>query len=395
MNDIEKAYEDHKKKLIEFIKESDKNSENTISELDELLKSENNNNFYSKSLELFIHLSFNEDEAKMHWNNIFENYKFLKNSLNRNIGLKVSIFDYFINYNDFLLNPMLIEIHMFKASEKLAMIDSLTGLFNRKYLNITLKKEINRAARFKSCISILLIDLDNFKNINDTMGHVFGDKVLVETAALITKSSREEDTVVRYGGEEFLIILPETSAIGALKYGERIRQILKKHPFFKKNKITFSGGIATFPNDTQKMEVLIDIADKALYAAKYSGKDRIIKNKGERRKYKRYLHSHNILYQPIDKVFNDKSNEKTFTTQDLSLGGLRFESDEEYKIGTKLLLNLTMQDKSLVNVIGKIVWLKIKNDKQFIYGIKFFDLNDEQIDKIRKNLEVKEQDNLN
>ena len=214
----------------------------------------------------------------------------------------------------------------------------------------------------------------------------------METASLITKSSREEDTIVRYGGEEFLIVLPETSGNGALKYGERIRQIFKKDPFFVNNKITFSGGIATFPNDANEIESLIDLADKALYAAKYSGKDRIIKNQGERRKHKRYYYKFNILYQPIDSVFSESQNEMKFTTKDLSLGGLRFESNEKFEIGTKLLLNLAMQDNSLVNIIGKIVWLKLKKDDSYIYGIKFFDMNDEQIEKIRENLENNDSD---
>ena len=199
--------------------------------------------------------------------------------------LRVAIVDYFINHTEMMKEPIAVEMRVFKENEKLALVDSLTGLFNKRFYDITVRKEYKKALRFNQTFSLFLLDLDDFKKINDTKGHLFGDEVLANFGKFLSYSSREEDIICRYGGEEFIVILPETTGDGALMYAERLREMLKEEAFFKKHKIRFSGGISTFPYSGKDLEELFKSVDKSLYAAKYAGKDCIIKSTGDKRRF--------------------------------------------------------------------------------------------------------------
>ena len=354
-------------------------------EIDDILASNTQELFYSKLLELFIKLSFGEDEAKEHWENILNNMDFMKSHLNREIGLRVAIVDYFINHTEMMREPIVVEMRLFKENEKLALIDSLTGLFNKRFYDITVKKEYKKALRFNQIFSLVLLDLDDFKKINDTKGHLFGDEVLANFGNFLSTSSREEDIICRYGGEEFIILLPETTGDGALMYAERVRKKLKQDAFFKEHKITFSGGISTFPYNGRDLKELFKSVDRSLYAAKYAGKDCIIKLAGDKRRYKRFNKSWKIQYQCLRDTFNKPQIEEVIS-QDISIGGLRFEARQYLKIDSPILLKLDNIDNDELVILGKVVWVKKMNKKLFSYGIKFNDVDAEDEKKLKKIL---------
>ena len=354
-------------------------------EIDEILASSTKKSFYSKLLELFINLNFGEDEAKNHWENIINNITFMKNHLNREVGLRVAIVDYFINHTEMMKEPIVVELRVFKENEKLALVDSLTGLFNKRYYDITVRKEYKKALRFNQIFSLVLLDLYDFKKVNDTRGHLFGDEVLANFGKFLSLSSREEDIICRYGGEEFIVILPETTGDGALMYAERIREIFKEDDFFKKHKITFSGGISTFPYNGQDLEELFKSVDKSLYAAKYAGKDCIIKSTGDKRRFKRFNKTWKIQYQCLRDSFNKPQIEEVIT-QDISIGGLRFESKEDLKLDSLILLKLGIPDKDELVLSGKVVWVKRINKELFSYGVKFNDVDTKGANKLKKIL---------
>lgn len=164
--------------------------------------------------------------------------------------------------------------------EQIAFTDSLTQVNNRKYLLQRLEEEMRRARRLSNPMAIIMIDIDNFKMINDTMGHKAGDKVLREVACLLRKNLREIDLIGRYGGEEFVIILPDTSEELAMAIGERTRlsvEAYSSRSFRDMNLyLTISGGLAMFPLHASDPEALIDVADQALYSAKRQGRNRIM-----------------------------------------------------------------------------------------------------------------------
>jgi diguanylate cyclase (GGDEF)-like protein len=153
---------------------------------------------------------------------------------------------------------------------QLSLIDGLTGLYNHRHLHEILQQGLRALRQHPHHLSLLMLDIDNFKKYNDTYGHQAGDAVLKDLAGLISRSIRSDDMAFRYGGEEFAIYFPKTQKQNALLIAERILNLSRLHL-----PTTVSIGIASFPNDADSPEELISKADKALYEAKGSGKDRV------------------------------------------------------------------------------------------------------------------------
>lgn len=163
---------------------------------------------------------------------------------------------------------------------ELSITDGLTGLHNHKHFYERLVEEMERARRYNNPLSLIMADIDHFKNYNDTHGHLEGDFLLKELASHMKKSVRFQDIVSRYGGEEFSIILPETGKEGAITLAERIRCSVAEQQFPHKEtqpggNLTISFGVATFPDDARDPETLVERADKALYLAKGMGRNRV------------------------------------------------------------------------------------------------------------------------
>ncbi|MDQ1687195.1 MAG: hypothetical protein QOK42_170 [Frankiaceae bacterium] len=156
--------------------------------------------------------------------------------------------------------------------QRLAATDGLTAIANRRTFEATLERELARAQRHAEPVSLVLLDIDHFKVLNDTYGHVAGDEVLRNVAAALACECREFDTAARYGGEEFAVILPGCSAAEALEAAERFRRIVADAP--AEVPITASAGVATFPDHARDAEHLVRITDDALYAAKRTGRNR-------------------------------------------------------------------------------------------------------------------------
>jgi len=157
-----------------------------------------------------------------------------------------------------------------------AIRDPLTGLFNRRYMEEALSRELKRAERHRTPLSVLMIDLDHFKLLNDQFGHACGDAVLNGLGGTILWHSREDDIACRYGGEEFLVVLPNTGADGALAKANQLRSHIKKLATLTKyrRQITASIGIASYPQDGLNVESLVKSADAAMYTAKRLGRNR-------------------------------------------------------------------------------------------------------------------------
>jgi diguanylate cyclase (GGDEF)-like protein len=170
------------------------------------------------------------------------------------------------------------KVSFYEEIIKKASTDGLTGLFNHRTFQERLKEEIERAKRFGHSVSLLMMDIDRFKNFNDAFGHLIGDEMLKSIADIIKNNIRSIDIAARYGGEEFAVILPEIDLKGALIVAERIRKKVEvfKIPMDDKERgVTISIGVVTFPEDASTRELLIDRADKALYLAKRTGRNRV------------------------------------------------------------------------------------------------------------------------
>ncbi len=175
------------------------------------------------------------------------------------------------------------EIRFHEMMYNMVVRDSLTGLYNRTHLESVLGQEISRARRYGHPLSLLLIDLDRFKEINDTFGHVAGDAVLCRFGKLLTSFLRAHDMPCRYGGDEFLILLPKTDVAGAMILAERCRQTIMTTRFshgVTRIPVTVSVGVASLGEGSDRPETLILAADEALYLSKKNGRNQISESAG-------------------------------------------------------------------------------------------------------------------
>ena len=175
---------------------------------------------------------------------------------------------------------LLREVEQKEAYRQMSITDGLTGLHNHRYFQEVLSREVDRAQRYARPLSLLMIDIDDFKTYNDTNGHLAGDQALGELARVLGKSVRRVDFVARYGGEEFAMILPETASAGARAAAEHVRDEVAKAAFEREDVLpsgclTVSVGVATLPDHADSPDSLIHAADQALYHAKREGKNRV------------------------------------------------------------------------------------------------------------------------
>ncbi|HZA80729.1 MAG TPA: diguanylate cyclase, partial [Actinomycetes bacterium] len=172
-------------------------------------------------------------------------------------------------------------VRLHAEAERLSVTDPLTGAWNYRYFERRFEQEIERSRRFGRVLTLLMLDVDHFKSVNDRFGHQRGDEVLVEFAGRVTGSVRDIDTFARYGGEEFVLILPETNLEGGLAVAEKLRRATHRQPFCGDGdgggvRLTVSIGLACFPEHATSTEELLRAADEALYEAKLQGRDRVV-----------------------------------------------------------------------------------------------------------------------
>lgn len=203
------------------------------------------------------------------------------------VGCGQKLFGDELDENDIQMFSILVNIisvsvsnaRMYENVKKLSLTDSMTDLNNYRSFEERLKEEINRSFRRESCVSLLMLDIDNFKNYNDSLGHQAGDEALRQLGKLLKTVARDEDIVNRYGGEEFSIILPDVPKETVYVLAERIRESVEKESFYREDvqpegKLTVSLGGATLPDDASNFEKLVNCADKALYDSKEAGRNR-------------------------------------------------------------------------------------------------------------------------
>ena len=198
---------------------------------DKLLK-ETGEDLYVKILFYITHKVFPENEAKQLWEEILIHKNKLSEKLDRNIEVTVATLDYLTNIKSKIENPKLIGESFIGKIAELSSCDSLTKLYNRSYLYIKMNEELRRYKRYKTTFSFIILDIDDFKKINDKYGHQKGDEALLQIGIILNNSKRDLDICARYGGEEFAVILPHTDVKEAKITSERIRKKIQN--FLKK-----------------------------------------------------------------------------------------------------------------------------------------------------------------
>ncbi|MDX9902215.1 MAG: GGDEF domain-containing protein [Aliarcobacter sp.] len=233
------------------------------------------NRLYYHILLSLTHKSFNEKESKNLFEAILKHKKSLDEILNRDVGISVATLDYLQNIKKLFHYPTIVEESTSDFLTDSTTKDGLTNLYVRDVLDIFLRKEIDNAKRQNSYVSFMLIDIDDFKKVNDTYGHQKGDEVLEKIGEILNNSSRKMDFAARYGGEELCLVLPNTKSDKAYEIATRIREKIKSF-IFDDFFVTVSIGISQSDENINDEIKLIRKADKALYKAKENGKDQVV-----------------------------------------------------------------------------------------------------------------------
>ncbi len=361
-----------KESIIECLMKFSGEDEKIGPELNKIIKKQGKKT-YTEIIYVLTHLYLEPDKAKECWQKIIDHQVTLSKSLKRAVKLQTAICDYFCAVEISLKTPKIVEISVFETKDKASRYDNLTGLLNRSQLQASIDQEWARSSRHNYEFSVLFFDIDNFKKVNDTYGHPVGDLILKNVSRVIIGEIRAEDIAIRYGGEELLIILPQTSKIEAFVLGERIREKIKEKQNGFENKsvnVTVSGGLASFPEDGENTSELIDHADQALYKAKSNGKNNIAIFSKNKRLFIRFDFVTEIQVQnPKDPSI---SNTIPANTKNISQTGILFESDIPFEIGDVIEIIIRLKTNAdLVQIEGTVVRMEIFEPNRYDVGISF------------------------
>ncbi|MZH02410.1 MAG: diguanylate cyclase [Nitrospinae bacterium] len=340
---------------------------------------------YPALLNVLTHLEFDAHDAKSNWNRILAHRDLLQTKLDRNIKLITAACDYFCEIANTLKTPTMIELKVLEETKKYSRSDGLTGLFNRRFFDEALEGEMNRAQRYDGSFSLIFFDLDHFKNLNDTYGHQAGDLTLKRVAEIMISEKRTEDLACRYGGEELVLLLPETQKINALVIAERIRQKvedLKLEFDGKPFNVTLSGGVASFPIDAKDTKSLLHASDEALYQAKESGRNRIFLHSMDKRHYIRMDFSDEVHVNKVEQ----ESGQITVHGKNFSNSGLLLESPIPIEIGTQVKVELTGTNINTPITIKAQVARVEKFASYYDIGVAFLEINDTEGNEIAQAL---------
>jgi len=323
---------------------------------------------YSELIFLLCRLHFGEEEALLCWRQALAHRESMQERLGSPVDLRVALVSYFLQVNRKLENPMIIELKLFEQAQASVYRDELTGLYNYRFFSEFLPYEILRAERASAPLSLVMIDVDDFKQYNDGNGHEAGNVVLREVAHLLAAASQKADITSRYGGEEFALILPSTPKKDAQLVAERLRVRIEEHRFFNQHlqpsgALTVSLGVATFPGDARETGELIRCADRAMYAAKADGKNRVWLHGDSLRSYRR-------VSADVQGSFRILAGEGTpFTCINLSEGGMQMLTDRSVPTGALIEANLLLPEpQEPVLITGRVVQVHETETGGYVIG---------------------------
>lgn len=311
-----------------------------------------------------------QDDCLAHWEAAQVHRSEIITQLKRNVDVTTTLCDYFQQKTDYLENPRLIEAQQLEEVIKKTIVDKLTGLYNRRYFDEVYDQHVVLAESFQESFTVLFLDIDNFKMINDYYGHRAGDKVLQEIAEVISDEKRDSDIAARYGGEEFVLLLTSTDNRKAYIFAERLRKRVASHVFRLEGdtvNVTLSGGIATFPTNSDNPTLLLQMADRAMYLSKGAGKNRITHFRDEKRRFLRTQVNNPVK---VKKVNFDNAIVQSGTCIDVSVGGIHIKIKEKLTLGELIQVQVPLKNEDLpVIFIGTVIRTKALTHGYYGIGI--------------------------
>ena len=343
-----------------------------IAELEDLARNEGPV-VYSELLYLLSHLRFEEEEAERQWHGVIRHREVLEKALDSEVDLSVALVSYFVQVNRQLRTPKLIELKVFEETQASVYRDELTGVHNFRFFQEYLGWEVRRCERHGGSFSIVMGDIDNFKDYNDRFGHSQGNATLQVVARTLEEAGREEDLVARYGGEEFVLIMPATSKDDAAAVADRVREAiddLELSADDPTHRVTISLGVANYPLDAVSTDDLIRCADRAMYIAKARGKNQVQLYGANRRAHRRI----NAVVPGEYRVFEEES--RPFSTLDISERSLRIKVARAVPVNALLEFTLTLPEHGQrVSAHGRVIRTEQRKHGTYELAISIVDMD--------------------
>ncbi|MEK8023984.1 MAG: GGDEF domain-containing protein [Candidatus Hydrogenedentota bacterium] len=235
---------------------------------------------YSEIIHTMSQLRFTEEVARRKWDAILKHKYCMSERQGRNVGIRVAMLDYFLNITREVRHVTMMEVTRLEETQRDNLFDWLTGVCSKRHFMAMAEAELERARRHGETCSFFFFDIDFFKAYNDRWGHLRGDALLRLLPQYVCDLIRPYDVMGRYGGEEFVVLFPDAGLRDAYTRAEEIRSIVADLPFagreiFPEERLSISGGIASYPHHGETLKEILDAADKALYQAKKSGRNRV------------------------------------------------------------------------------------------------------------------------
>jgi len=322
--------------------------------------------------DIVANLDLSPVKARNLWIKIWKYKNDLEKRINKKIDFRVVLLEYLLEINHKLKNPKIIEMNLFEKTKDSLIIDELTQLYNYRFFKNQLKYEIARALRMRSLFSILLIDIDDFKKINDTYGHEDANKLLKKFSKIFQKAIRKDDLAFRYGGDEFVIFLHNTNKLYGFETAEKIRNLIAKTKVKIDKNVTLSAtisiGVSSFPLDAKHLSTLINKADKAMQMSKRKGKNCVSLYSISSRTLNRVKIVKNIIVRSLS-----EKKSSIYPIHDISNKGLAFYKSTPLEAGTytQLFFDVKLQIPFLI----KIVQVNKIADYRYIVGGIFVDMD--------------------
>jgi diguanylate cyclase (GGDEF)-like protein len=355
------------KTLMQYMLES-RNDDSFIKKINRLYASDGAE-VLKTVFKLLAGIDLPPEKCSLHWEKTQIHRQKLSELLGRNIDITTALCDYLQSATRLLSHPRLIEARQYENFIHETVNDKLTGLFNRPYFDEAFNQQVALANRYHEDFTVLFLDIDDFKEVNDTYGHLAGDAALQAIAGVILKEKRDSDVAARFGGEEFVLLMTHTDNINAYIFAERLRkqieilEITYRDQVFK---LTVSGGIASYPFNSQDPMQLLQMADSAVYLAKGAGKNIISLYKKEKRRYLRVKIDQPVLAKELD--FNN-SEIFTGTSKDICIGGILFENNVSFPLGALIKVKVPVNEGAPVMLIGTVVRVEAFGNGKFDIGM--------------------------
>jgi len=328
---------------------------------------------YSELFRVLCHLRLDPGEAKRLWGEVLGHRGVMQERLGSPLDLRVAMLSYLMEVRHTLEDPKIIERSEFEQTQESAYTDHLTGLRNFRYFAEQLNHEVLRSDQYGEPLSLVMLDIDHFKKLNDRNGHEAGNEVLRRVGGIILETLRKVDVGARYGGEEFAVIMPSTPKRGAYAAAERLRAAITETVFPQAahqplGRLTASLGIATYPAEGRNAAEFVEQCDRALYLAKAGGRDRVGMLGGMR--------SFPRVHIELDGHCRTAGEHRSLRTIQLGTGGMLFRTTAPLELGALVEAEIVLPERtSRLTISGRVLRINPGRDGSVDVAVHFVDIS--------------------